>query len=169
MCSSDLRNGWLHTGDLAEISPDGYASITGRKKEMIVSSNGKKIYPIKLEALFKTEPIVSQMLLVGDNEQYVSALFTINPAAAEAIPGMKGKSIEQLAAAPEVLAEVKRAVQMANKQLAQYEQIRKHTVLPREFTIENGEMTPTTKVRRKKVLENFKEQIAAMYSSKEDL
>ncbi len=164
-----FRNGWLHTGDLAEISPDGYASITGRKKEMIVSSNGKKIYPIKLEALFKTEPIVSQMLLVGDNEQYVSALFTINPAAAEAIPGMKGKSIEELAAAPEVLAEVKRAVQMANKQLAQYEQIRKHTVLPREFTIENGEMTPTTKVRRKKVLENFKEQIAAMYSSKEDL
>ena len=78
-------------------------------------------------------------------------------------------SIEELAAAPEVLAEVKRAVQMANKQLAQYEQIRKHTVLPREFTIENGEMTPTTKVRRKKVLENFKEQIAAMYSSKEDL
>ena len=85
-----FQNGWLHTGDLAEISPDGYASITGRKKEMIVSSNGKKIYPIKLEALFKTEPIVSQMLLVGDNEQYVSALFTINAAAAEAIPGMKG-------------------------------------------------------------------------------
>ena len=163
-----FQNGWLHTGDLAEISPEGYASITGRKKEMIVSSNGKKIYPTKLEALFKTEPIVSQMLLVGDNESYVSALFTINPAAAEAIPGMKGKSAEQLATAPEVLAEVKRAVQKANKQLAQYEQIRKHTVLPRDFTIENGEMTPTSKVRRGKVLENFKEQIAAMYSSRED-
>ena len=164
-----FQNGWLHTGDLAEISPDGFASITGRKKEMIVASNGKKIYPTKLEALFKTEPIISQMLLVGDNESYVAALFTINPAAAEAIPGLKGRSMEEMAVAPQLLAEVKRAVQTANKQLAPYEQIRKHTVLPRDFTIENGEMTPTTKVRRKQVLENFKEQIAAMYSSKEDL
>ncbi len=164
-----FRDGWLHTGDIAEIHPDGFASITGRKKEMIVASNGKKIYPSKLEALFKTEPLISQMILVGDNESYVTALFTINPAAAEILEGLKGKSVVEMANSPRVQAEVKQAVQRANKQLAQYEQIRKFRVLERDFTIEAGEMTPTMKVRRRQVLENFRAQIAEMYAGKEDL
>ena len=164
-----FRDGWLHTGDLAEIQPDGYAVITGRKKEMIVSSNGKKIYPTKLEALFKTEPVISQMLLVGDNQSYVAALFTINTAAAEVLPGLKGKSTTEICASTQVQAEVKKAVQKANQQLAQYEQIKKFKVLDRDFSIESGEMTPTMKVRRTKVLDNFKAEIAAMYSAKEDL
>lgn len=164
-----FRDGWLHTGDIAEIHSDGFASITGRKKEMIVASNGKKIYPSKLEALFKTEPLISQMILVGDNESYVSALFTINSAAAEILEGLKGKTIAEMAKSPQVQAEVKQAVQRANKQLAQYEQIRKFRVLDRDFTIEAGEMTPTMKVRRRQVLENFRAQIAEMYAGKEDL
>ena len=161
-----FRNGWLHTGDLATISEDGYVAITGRKKEMIVSSNGKKVYPSKLEALFKTEPLVSQIILIGDKQPFVTALFTINPGAAEVIKGMEdlqGKPIAELAAAAPVQAEIKRAVQRANKQLAQYEQIRKFRVLDREFTIDDGELTPTMKVRRMNVIENFKTLIAGMY------
>ena len=166
-----LEDGWLHTGDIASIADDGYVSITGRKKEMIVASNGKKIYPSRLEALFKTEPLISQMVVAGDRQSYVSALFTINPATAETLPGMDGmagRSIAEVASAKPVFDEVKKAVRKANKQLAPFEQVKKFKVLDREFSIELGELTPTMKVRRAKVLENFKAQIAEMYAGKED-
>jgi long-chain acyl-CoA synthetase len=96
-------------------------------------------------------------------------IITINTTAAEVLPGLKGKSTEEICTSVEVFAEVKKAVQKANKQLAQYEQIKKFKVLNRDFSIESGEMTPTMKVRRTKVLENFKSAIAEMYSAKEDL
>ncbi len=166
-----LRAGWLHTGDIAEVDNDGYLYITGRKKEMIVSSNGKKIYPSRIENLFKMEPIVSQMILIGDRKPYVSALFTLNPAAAESLKGMegsRGKTLEELAAAKPVQAEVKRAVQKANKQLAPFEQIRKFRILQREFAIEQGELTATMKVRRAKVLANFQHVVGELYAGKED-
>src|SRR5205085_8813963 len=85
--ASVLRNGWLHTGDIAEIDADGYVYITGRKKELIVSSNGKKIYPARIESLFKVEPLVNQVLLVGDRQPYVTALLTINAGAVESLGG----------------------------------------------------------------------------------
>ena len=84
-----LRDGWLHTGDLAHIDADGYLFITGRKKELIVSSTGKKIYPSRVESLFKMEPLISQVLLIGDRLPYLTALFTINPGAAETLKGME--------------------------------------------------------------------------------
>ena len=80
-----LQDGWLHTGDIAEIDSDGFVYITGRKKELIVSSNGKKIYPARIESLFKMEPIVNQVLLIGDKQPYVTALITVNVAAAETL------------------------------------------------------------------------------------
>src|ERR1700719_219572 len=152
-----LRDGWLYTGDIAEIDPDGYVYITGRKKELIVSSNGKKIYPARIEGLFKTEPIVNQMVLIGDRLPYVTALFTVNVANAE---GLKGRE--------PVLAEVKKAVARVNKQLAPFEQIRKFRVIEREFTIETGELTPTMKVRRSRVLENHREVVSELYMGKEE-
>jgi long-chain acyl-CoA synthetase len=151
-----LRDGWLYTGDIAEIDSDGYVYITGRKKELIVSSNGKKIYPARIEGLFKTEPIVNQIVLIGDRLPYVTALVTVNVASADELKG------------GEPLAEVKKAVERVNKQLAPFEQIRKFRVIEREFTIENGELTPTMKVRRNRVLENHRGLVSELYMGKEE-
>ena len=138
---------------------------------MIVSSNGKKIYPSRIESLFKTEPLINQVLLIGDRLPYVTALFTVNVASAETLKGMddwKGRPEPEIAAAPPVVAEVQKAVAKANKQLAPFEQIRKFRVLEREFTIEHGELTPTMKVRRTRVLENHRETIRELYMGKEE-
>ncbi len=167
-----LRDGWLHTGDIASVDEHGFFSITGRKKEMIVSSNGKKIYPSRLEGLLKMEPIFSQMILVGDRRPYVAALFTLNESAARSLKGMescKAAPLQELAAAEPVLAEVKRAVRKANRQLAPFEQIRKFRILERDFSIEHGELTATMKVRRAKVLENFHSVVSELYAGKEDM
>lgn len=166
-----LRDGWLATGDIAEIDSDGYVFITGRKKELIVSSNGKKIYPARVESLFKTEPLINQVLLIGDKLPYVTALFTLNAAHAESLKGMeewKGRQPSEVVLAAPVVAEVQKAVSRANKQLASFEQIRKFRVLEKGFSIETGELTPTMKVRRMKVLENNRTVISELYMGKEE-
>ncbi len=147
-----LRDGWLYTGDIAEFDPDGYVYITGRKKELIVSSNGKKIYPARIEMLFKTEPIINQVVLIGDRLPYVTALVTVN--AAETAHSTE--------------AEVKKAVARVNRRLAPFEQIRKFRIIEREFSIEKGELTPTMKVRRNRVLENHRELVSELYMGKEE-
>jgi long-chain acyl-CoA synthetase len=147
-----LRDGWLYTGDIAEFDADGYVYITGRKKELIVSSNGKKIYPARIELLFKTEPIINQVVLIGDRLPYVTALVTVNAA--------------EMADSTE--AEVKKAVARVNRRLAPFEQIRKFRILEREFSIETGELTPTMKVRRNRVLENHRELVSELYMGREE-
>jgi len=164
--ASIMRDGWLATGDIASISADGYVSITGRKKEILVSSSGKKIYPARIEALFKGEALISQMVLVGDRLPFVTALFTINPAVAETLPGMdQGQSFGN---AKPIDEQLRRAVKQANATLPEWEQIRKFRVLNRDFSVDTGELTPTMKVRRGKVLENFKDEVSALYGGKEE-
>jgi len=144
-----LRDGWLATGDIAEVDAEGYWYITGRKKDLIVSSNGKKIYPTRIEVLFKREPMINQVLLIGDRMPYVTALFTVN------------------GTPEETRTVVERAVKDVNKQLASFEQIRKFKILERDFSIEHGEVTPTMKIRRGRVLENYRSVVSEMYMGKE--
>ena len=144
-----LRDGWLATGDIAECDADGYYYITGRKKELIVSSNGKKIYPARIEGMLKKEPAINQVLLIGDRMPYVTALFTVNGSAAD-VHGVVAK-----------------AVKTVNKQLASFEQVRKFKILERDFSIEQGELTPTMKVRRNRVLENHRTLVSEMYMGKD--
>jgi long-chain acyl-CoA synthetase len=165
-----LRDGWLHTGDIGHRDESGYLFITGRKKELIVSSTGKKIYPSRIESLFKMEPIISQVLLIGDRLPFLTALFTINYAAAAQLRGMeewKTRPVADQVEAPPVLAEIRKAVARVNEQLAPYEQVRKFRVLPRDFSIEEGELTATMKVRRMKAIENFKAHIDELYAGRE--
>ena len=165
-----LRDGWLHTGDVGHRDDEGYYFITGRKKELIVSSTGKKIFPGRVENLFKMEPLISNVLLIGDRLPFLTALFTINLTAAETLKGMesfKGGPPSDLAKAPPVIAEVQRAVHRVNAQLAPFEQVRKHRILARDFSIEQGELTATMKLRRAQALENFREAIAELYAGRE--
>jgi len=163
-----LRDGWLYTGDFAEIDDEGYVYIVGRKKELIVSSNGKKIYPAHIETLFKSEPLIGQVLLVGDRLPFVTALFTLNVSNAEALVKNGARGGAEMASAPEVRKAVQEAVMRVNKQLADFEQIRKFRILERDFTIEDGELTPTMKVRRGRALENFRAVVSEMYMGKEE-
>jgi long-chain acyl-CoA synthetase len=144
-----LREGWLATGDIAEIDGDGYLYITGRKKELIVSSNGKKIYPARIEHLLKREPLISHVVLAGDRLPYVAALMTVNGPLQEAE------------------AAVSNAVKAANRELAGFEQIRKFRIVEREFSIEQGELTPTMKIRRNRVLENHRALVSEMYMGRD--
>jgi long-chain acyl-CoA synthetase len=166
------EDGWFATGDIAEVDSVGYWSITGRKKELIVSSNGKKIYPARIENLFKIEPVVSQVLLIGDKKPYLTAILTLNIANAAKLKGVDPVHAENGGAALVNAGPVSKAVQEAvarvNKQLADFERIRRFKVLDREFSIEQGEVTPTMKIRRARVIENHKDLVSELYLGREE-
>ena len=164
-----LRDGFLYTGDVGRVDDEGYVYITGRKKELIVFSNGKKIFPSRIESLFKLEPLVSQVVLVGDRLPHLTALFTVNPTVAATLPGVNAHETKpgpELASSPEVHKDIQRIVNQVNRNVADFEKIRKFRILPRDFTIEAGEMTATMKVRRKQVLQNFATEVDALYAGK---
>ena len=123
-----------------------------------------------VESLFKFEPLISQVMLIGDRLPYLTALFTITTTVAETLKGMEqlqGRPAAELSAAPPVQKEIQKVVARINKQLAPFEQIRKYRVLGRDFSIEDGELTATMKVRRARVMENFRESIEELYAGKE--
>lgn len=164
------QDGWFSTGDIAEVDKDGYWYITGRKKELIVSSNGKKIYPARIESLFKMEPLVSQVVLIGDKKPYVTALLTVNVQHAQTLKGVASsdQSVTTLVNAEPVSKAVNEVVKRVNKQLADFERIRRFKVLERDFSIDQGELTPTMKIRRGRVLENHKELVSQLYLGREE-
>jgi long-chain acyl-CoA synthetase len=160
------RDGWLHTGDIGYLDSDGYLFITDRKKDIIVTSGGKNVAPQPIEGRLGATPYIAQAVLIGDKYPYLTALIVPNFENLEAHfseRGIKGLDRAAIAAHPETESLIGAAVKQVNKEVAVHERVRRFTVLPREFSLEEGEMTPTMKVRRRIVSERFHDQIEGMY------
>jgi long-chain acyl-CoA synthetase len=161
-----LQDGWFHTGDIGEITPEGYLRITDRKKDLIKTAGGKYVAPQKLEGLLKTNRFISQVHIHGDQRKYVVALLTLNYDQVEKYATeneIVWKDRESLVEHPKVRELARRAVADANSHLASFESIKNFAVLARDFTIESGELTHSLKVKRKVVDQNYRDLIENLY------
>jgi long-chain acyl-CoA synthetase len=158
------EEGWLHTGDIGEVDADGYYRITDRKKNIIVTANGKNVAPAPIEMMIGSEPLVSQVVVIGDKRKYLVALVTLSEEQLKEYASRHGVSLEEAHDSAEVKAAIKLAVDAANKNLARYEQIKDFRILPREFSLEEDEMTPTMKLKRRVISDHFQEEIDSMYA-----
>ncbi|RMB72398.1 long-chain fatty acid--CoA ligase [Rhodococcus sp. SBT000017] len=163
-----IVDGWFHTGDLGAIDQEGYVSITGRKKEIIVTAGGKNVAPAVLEDALRANAIISQCLVVGDAKPFIGALITLDP---EALPGWLERHnlaadipFSELSKNAEMVAEIDKAVAEANKKVSSPEQIKKYTILENDFTVETGELTPTMKLKRNIIHTERGSDIEAIYS-----
>jgi long-chain acyl-CoA synthetase len=147
------EDGWLRSGDLGEIDEDGFIRITDRKKDILVTAGGKNVAPQNLENALKTEPLISQALVVGDRRPYVAALITIDPSVADGLPH------------DEIETRVQAAVDQVNADVSRFEQVKRFVVLPRDFSAEEGEVTPTLKLKRRVCAEHFSSEIEQLYSA----
>ncbi|MCZ4276025.1 AMP-dependent synthetase/ligase [Rhodococcoides yunnanense] len=166
--AESIVDGWFHTGDLGSIDQDGFVSITGRKKEIIVTAGGKNVAPAVLEDALRANALISQCLVVGDGKPFIGALITLDP---EALPGWKERhsiaeniAFEDLKKNPDLIAEIDQAVADANKKVSKAEQIKKYSVLEVDFTAETGELTPTMKLKRNVIHQERGSEIEAIYS-----
>ncbi len=181
--AKEIVGEWFHTGDVGKVDEDGYVYITGRKKEIYVSSAGKNIAPLVIEETMKSIPLVSQCFLIGDNKKYCSALLSLDVGVilrdkvkidAQKIPKDPALQIKMLeensftlsdfTENKDIFSEVEREVQRLNNEFSNPEQIKKFVILPRDFTIDDGELTPTLKIRRKQINDNWSSEIDSMYS-----
>jgi long-subunit acyl-CoA synthetase (AMP-forming) len=159
-------DGWLSTGDIATVDEEGYFTIIDRKKELIITAGGKNISPANLESLLKANPLIGQACVIGDNRAYLTALIVLDGQGAPAwaaAHGIAGQAIAELAARPEIQAEITRAVGLVNDRVSRVESIRRWTLLPMEWTAESEELTPTLKLKRRVIREKYAREIAAMY------
>ena len=154
-------DGWFHTGDIGRIDDDGFVFITDRKKDLLVTSGGKNIAPQPIEQMLITHPAVAQVVVVGDGYPYLNVL--VVPNYAEPPPRFDGMSPEELRQDPRLHETIQRLLDQTNQRLPTHERVRRYRLLERELTIEEGEITPTLKVRRKIVSERYRDVIASMY------
>jgi long-chain acyl-CoA synthetase len=170
-----IKDGWFHTGDIGGIDADGYLSITDRKKDLLVTSGGKKIAPQPIENILKQSPLIAEAVLLGDRRKYAAVLIVPEFAALErrlrdlgrppSSPA-SGAAAEraQLVERPDVRALYQEIIDGINRELSQFERIKRIAILPREFSIENGELTPSLKVRRKIVEQKWAQTIEGLYA-----
>jgi len=162
-----IVDGWLHTGDIGEIEPDGFIKITGRKKDIIITAGGKNITPANLEAEIKQHPLVSQCVVVGDRRPYLVALVTLDPE--EGVKYAQENNLAedpaQLAANPDVKASIEAHVDKINENFARVEQVKKISILPHDLSQESGELTPTLKVKRAVVAQKHEGAIEQLYAA----
>jgi len=165
--SETIVDGWLHTGDIGEVDPDGFIKITGRKKDIIITAGGKNITPANLEAEIKQHPLVSQCVVVGDRRPYLVALVTLDPE--EAVKYAQENNLPedpaQLAQNPDVKAAIEAHVEKINQNFARVEQVKKISILPQDLTQESGELTPTLKVKRAVVAQKHEGAIEQLYAA----
>jgi long-chain acyl-CoA synthetase len=145
-------DGWLHTGDIATIDDEGFVTITDRKKDILVTAGGKNVAPANLENDLKTHPEISQALVVGDRRPFVAALVTLDP---DVTAGWSEAEQE---------ARVQAIVDAVNEHRSRYEQIKKFAILPRDFSADEGEVTPTLKLKRRVVLDHFASYVDDLYA-----
>jgi long-chain acyl-CoA synthetase len=159
-------DGWVHSGDIAELGPDGHFRIVDRKKELIITSSGKNISPANLEAVAKSSPIIGQAVAIGDGQSFITVLVVLDPQVAPMwgkAHGIASSSMADLAEHPATIAEVRRALTIANTHLSRIEQFKRFTILPDEWSPESEELTPTMKLKRRVIHTKYKAQVDAMY------
>ena len=159
-------DGWVHSGDIAQLGPDGHYRIVDRKKELIITSSGKNISPANLEAVAKSSPIIGQTVAIGDGHSFITVLVVLDPQVAPMwakAHGIASSSMAELAEHPSTINEVRRALTVANTHLARIEQFKRFTILPAEWSPESEELTPTMKLKRRVIHTKYKDQIEAMY------
>jgi long-chain acyl-CoA synthetase len=162
-----IRDGWCYTGDIGTWDEDGYLVITDRKKDLIITSGGKNISPANIENLLKQIPLVSLPMVFGNNKNYLTAVITLDKAETEAFAqrhGIPFSSFEELTKHPEIETVIQSGVDAVNKKLAKFETIKRFAILPREFSQEQGEITPTLKVKRRIIIERYRDLIESLYT-----
>lgn len=158
-----LINGWLHTGDLGKFTSEGYLKIIGRKRDIMKSSGGKMIAPSAIEEKFKEADFISQACLVGDNRKYFAVILTLSESVLNDLKNKPGAFKNGVVEDAKILEETKNLLAKVNKDLASYEQVKRFSILDREFSIENAEMTPTLKMKRSTIETVHKDLIDQMY------
>ena len=165
--AESITDGWFHTGDIGELDAEGYLSITGRKKELIVTASGKNVVPSQLEDSLRAHPLISQCVVIGDNKPFVAALITLDT---EMLPTWLSNNelpemdVTEAARNPKVLEALQEAVDATNAKVSRAESIRRFEVLTTDFTVENEYLTPSMKVKRHEVLRDYADDVDQLYA-----